>query len=141
MNIKSNKYDVYLAGTCNNSKWREKLINKLSKNVTYINPTCDDWNHEVEMKMRAEKQKCKYILYVITKEMKGVLAIANLIDLSNKNPKKLLFCYIKHGFDNEQIKSLEEVKFLVEENHAKTFNDLDEVSDFLNNLHNGEIFN
>ena len=26
------KYDVYLAGTCNNSTWREELIKKLYKN-------------------------------------------------------------------------------------------------------------
>ena len=136
MDTELNKYEyhVYLAGTCNNSKWREELIKKLQYNVKYVNPICDNWNHEIEMKMREKKKQCKYILYVITKEMKGVLAIANLIDLANKNPEKLLFCYIKDGFDSEQIKSLEEVKFLVEENNAKTFNSLAEISEFLNNL-------
>ena len=96
MEKKSDKYeyDVYLAGTCNNSKWREELIKKLNDNVKYVNPTCDNWNHQIEMKMRKEKEKCRYILYVITKEMKGVLAIANLADLSNKCPERLLFCYI-----------------------------------------------
>ena len=128
------KYDVYLAGTCNNSTWREELIKKFNKKVSYINPKTTNWNHEIEMKMRKEKQKCKYILYVITSEMKGILAIANLVDLANKSPEKLLFCYIKEGFDEKLINSLEEVKFLLKEHNVKTFENLDEVAELINNI-------
>ena len=128
------EYDVYLAGTCNNSIWREELIKKLSKKVSYINPKTTNWNHEIEMKMRKEKQKCKYVLYVITSEMKGVLAIANLVDLANKVPERLLFCYIKEGFDEKQKASLEEVKFLLKEHNVKTFENLNEVAEFINNI-------
>ena len=128
------EYDVYLAGTCNNSKWREELIQKFNAEVSYINPQTTNWNHDVEMKMRKEKQKCKYILYVITSEMKGVLAIANLVDLANKCPERLLFCYIKEGFDDKQIASLEEVKFLLKEHNVKIFDNLDEVAEFINKI-------
>jgi hypothetical protein len=34
--IKNNTIEVYLGGTCNNSKWREKLIPLLK--VKYFNP-------------------------------------------------------------------------------------------------------
>ena len=102
-------------------KHKEELIKKFNKKVSYINPKTTNWNHEIEMKMRKEKQKCKYILYVITSEMKGVLAIANLVDLANKSPERLLFCYIKEGFDEKLINSLEEVKFLLKEHNVKTF--------------------
>jgi len=128
------EYDVYFGGTCNNSIWREELIKKLSKKVSYINPKTTNWNHEIEMKMRKEKQKCKYVLYVITSEMKGVLAIANLVDLANKAPERLLFCYIKEGFDEKQKASLEEVKFLLKEHNVKTFENLNEVAEFINNI-------
>ena len=86
------------------------------------------------MRMRKEKQKCKYMLYVITSEMKGVLAIANLVDLANKVPERLLFCYIKEGFDEKQKASLEEVKFLLKEHNVKTFENLNEVAEFINNI-------
>lgn len=128
------EYDVYLAGTCNNSIWREDLIQKFNAEVSYINPQTTNWNHDIETKMRKEKQKCKYILYVITSEMKGVLAIANLVDLANKCPERLLFCYIKEGFDEKQIASLEEVKFLLKEHNVKIFVDLNEVAEFINKI-------
>ena len=35
---------VFLGGTCNNSKWRDKLIPML--NIDYFNPVVDDWTEE-----------------------------------------------------------------------------------------------
>lgn len=128
------KYDIYLAGTCNNSTWREELISRFNNNVLYVNPSTDNWNHDIEMEMRNVKEQCKYILYVITSEMKGVLAIANLVELANKQPERLLFCFLEDGFDNEQIASLNEVLYLLKEHNVRTFKNLDEVSNFINKI-------
>lgn len=125
-------YDVYLAGTCNNSKWRAELIPLLNKDVKYIDPTTDYWDHSLEMKMRNEKSKCKYILYTITSEMKGVLAIANVVDLAHKIPKRIIFCCLKEGFDQEQLASLEEVKYLLSEYNVQICDSLFSVANFIN---------
>lgn len=68
--------------------------------------------------------------------MKGVYAIAEVVDDSNKRPEKTIFCYLqeddKQKFDKEQLKSIDKVGVMVKENGGKYFKSLDEVVVYLN---------
>ena len=137
---------VFLGGTCADSKWRDKLIPKLE--IDYFNPVVDDWTPECMEEEVRQREKCDYVLYVITPNMEGVYSIAEVVDDSNKRPGKTVFCFLKkdkkgvevgHSYDIEdteftkgQIKSLEQVEKMVEENGAKVCKNLAEVAKYLN---------
>ena len=137
---------VFLGGTCNNSMWREDLIPMLK--IDYFNPVVDDWTEECYLEELKQREECDYCLYVITPKMKGCYSIAEVVDDSNKRPKKTIFCLLLSDFnykwleneyldrylyfDEAQLKSLEKVGQMVETNGGKFFKSLEEVADFLN---------
>ena|SRR5436309_6949334 len=83
-----------------------------------------------------QKESCDFVLYVITKEMKGVYSIAEVVDDSNKRPQKTIFCCLikeeDEGFDKAQIKSLQATTNLVKNNGAKVCTTLEGVVEYLN---------
>ena len=81
---------VFLGGTCNESTWRDELIKMLK--IDYFNPVVDDWTEECMEEELRQRDLCDYVLYVITPEMAGVYSIAEVIDDSNKQPDKTIFC-------------------------------------------------
>ena len=125
---------VFLGGTCNESAWRDELIKKLK--IDYFNPVVDDWTEECYKEELRQREICDYCLYVITPRMTGVYSIAEVIDDSNKRPEKTIFCFLSNDdskrFVNGQIKSLDKVGIMVENNGGKYFKSLDEVAEFLN---------
>jgi hypothetical protein len=68
--------------------------------------------------------------------MTGVYSIAEVIDDSNKRPKKTIFCFInkdgKNEFDDTQIKSLDKVGVMVETNGGKYFKSLGDTINYIN---------
>lgn len=134
------KGKVFLGGTCNESKWREKLISLLN-NDRYFNPIVQDWTHSVQENEKIQKQCCQYHLYVITPLMTGCFSIAEAVDDSNKIPERTLFCILKSDEDGKgkkviyeegQLRSLNATSELLIENGARCFNSLQEIADFLN---------
>jgi hypothetical protein len=130
---------VFLGGTCNESTWREDLIKKLD--IDYFNPVVKDWNDESYKEELKQREICDFLLYVITPKMTGVYSIAEVVDDSNKNPDKTIFCYLTTDKDDKdeeikfskgQIKSLDAVSKMVEKNGANCFTSLSEIADFLN---------
>ena len=130
---------VFLGGTCNESAWREELIQML--NVDYFNPVVDDWTEECYIEELRQRAICDYCLYVITPRMTGVYSIAEVVDDSNKRPKKTIFCYLDNDddecgykvfFDDGQLMSLERVGKMIESNGGKFFKSLREVANYLN---------
>lgn len=125
---------VFLGGTTNNSNWREDLIPMLK--IEYFNPVVKDWNEKAQQEEIKQRKTCDYVLYVITPKMEGVYSIAEVVDDSNKRPEKTLFCYLKEDdgkkFSEHQIKSLEMVKKMVEENKGTSFDSLKSVAQYLN---------
>ena len=134
---------VFLGGTCAETVWREKLISMLK--IDYFNPVVPDWTEECMKQERYEREHDDYCLYVITPSMQGVYSIAEVIDDSNKRPKKTVFAYLKEDvhryehiyeevkkFNKAQIKSLEQVGKMVERNGGKYFTSLEEVAEYLN---------
>lgn len=129
---------VFLGGTCAESKWRDSIIPFLK--IGYFNPVVEDWTEECMKEEIKQRKECDYCLYVITPRMQGVYSIAEVVDDSNKRPKKTIFCYLTHDFsentsiwfDDGQIKSLNQVGKMVENNGGKFFKDLNSIVEFLN---------
>ena len=131
---------VFLGGTCNESTWRDGLIEILE--IDYFNPVVDDWTEECYREKLRQRELCDYCLYVITPRMRGVYSIAEVVDDSNKRPEKTIFCIVTADFsdtgdiimfDEQQLKSLDKVGVMVQNNGGKYFRTLREVAKFLNN--------
>lgn len=130
---------VFLGGTCNESTWRDELIEMLD--IDYFNPVVDDWTPECMEEEIKQRKKCDFCLYVLTPKMTGVYSIAEVVDDSNKRPEKTVFCFLEEDgddkFDEFQLKSLKQVKAMVEENGGKAVTSLKSVATYLNTK--GEI--
>jgi hypothetical protein len=120
---------VFLGGTCGKSTWRDELIPKLK--IDYFNPVVDDWTPECQEEEIRQREKCDYVLYVITSDMEGVYSIAEVVDDSNKRPEKTIFCYLEDGFNDKQKKSLEQVKKMILQNGGKVCDSLSEIANYL----------
>ncbi len=122
---------VFLSGTTNGSTWRDELI-KLLK-IDYFNPK--DFVNSKEI-IAEQFELCDYILYMITPKMSGFYNLAQAVDLSNKNPKKLILCILLSDkndvFGRFQIKSLNATSKLIENNGSKCFKDIQKLADYLN---------
>lgn len=125
---------VFLGGTCNDSNWRDRLIPTLK--IDYFNPVVPDWTEECYQRELYEREECDYCLYVITPKITGVYAIAEVIDDSNKRPEKTVFAFLPEdegiSFDEGQIRSLDRVGRMVENNGGKYCKSLFEIVDYLN---------
>lgn len=131
---------VFLGGTCNESRWRDELIQKLK--IDYFNPVVEDWTEECYQEELRQREICDYCLYVITPLMTGVYSIAEAVDDSNKKPLKTIFCFLDRDWNGMyledayyttgQIKSLDAVGRMIKRNGGEYFRDLDSVAKFLN---------
>lgn len=125
---------VFLGGTCNGSKWRDKLIPLLE--IDYYNPVVVDWTPERKFEEIRQRVECDYVLYVITPKMTGCYSIAELIDDSHKRPHRVYFCLLDEDeglhFTEHQKKSLEAVKDLSKNNDVVICDSLELVAKSLN---------
>lgn len=121
---------VYLGGTWNGDRWRDKLIPLLD--IDYFNPIVEDWNKECRAEEIKQRETCDYLLYVITSQMKGMYSIAEVVDDSNKRPEKTLIC-ILGPFDIDVALSFKSVCEMVKDNGGTyIIGGLQQVADFLN---------
>ena len=127
---------VFLGGTCNGSKWRKKIIPRLK--IDYYDPVVLDWDEKAQMKEIDEKNKSDYLLFVITPLMTGVYSIAEVVDASNKKPKKTILCILNSDdgkiWTKSQRDSLLAVENLVQNNGALIFHNLTDTISFLNQV-------
>ncbi|MBK9720037.1 MAG: hypothetical protein IPO78_00280 [Saprospiraceae bacterium] len=126
---------VFLGGTCNDSIWRMEVIPALE--INYFNPVADVWKIENQIEEIKQRELCDFLLYVITPRIEGFYSIAELVDDSNKQPLKTIFCYLEMDpdgsiFSADQLKSLEAVAILIRKNGALVFNSLEEIVIYLN---------
>ena len=107
---------IFLGGTCAGTTWRNELISKLNtRNTEYFNPVVENWTEESRIEEQYQKKaKCHVHLYYITKEMKGVYSIAEVMDSFHMDTPTI-FCFNPEGFDNSQLKSLHAVYNLMKE--------------------------
>lgn len=121
---------VFLGGTCNGSTWRDELTPML--NIDYFNPVVEDWTPECMEEEIRQREECDYCLYTITSDMTGTFSIAEVVDDSNKRPKKTILCLLSKGFTEFQVKSLHQMAKMVESNGGAVVSSLEEVADLLN---------
>ena len=128
---------VFLGGTCANSEWRKELIPML--NIDYFNPVVSNWTPECQDEELKQRETCDYVLYTLTRVF-STYSIAEVIDDSNKRPKKTIICItnekLKNGklaISSQDIKHLDAVGRLAERNGSLYFKSLDEVAKYLNN--------
>jgi hypothetical protein len=135
---------VFLGGTCNNSTWRERLIDMLDPAVQYFNPVVEDWTEECRLNEIKERELARVLVYVITPCMTGVYSIAEVVNDSIKRPEKTILCVLetdvnKDGdiktFDDGALRSLHAVKEMVKSDGAKVFNSLEGIAMYLNQLY------
>lgn len=106
------KNRIFLGGTCAESTWRDELMPQLT--VDYFNPVVKDWTLECQQNEIDEKEnKCNVHFYCITKEMKGVFSIAEVIDSCHQKGKTTILQVMPNGFEEFQLKSLKAVVDLV----------------------------
>lgn len=136
-------HSVFLGGTCNGSTWRQELLSMLDTNkIEAFNPVVENWNEEAQRNEDYHKENDDYSLYVITPEMKGIYSIFEVAQESVKNPDKILFCVLTERdgkiFDPFLLKNFDKIKRDLVNNGVKVFNNLEEISFFLNNLENNK---
>lgn len=129
---------IFLGGTCNESTWRNEIIEYLREaKIDYFNPVVDNWTPECMANEIKEKQACDFCLYTITPKMTGVYSIAEVVDDSNKRPNKTILVLLREDhsgwprgrlgkleFTNSQWKSLNSVAEMVRNNGGVVFEDL-----------------
>lgn len=135
---------VFLGGTCNGSRWRDELIPSLT--IDYFNPVVKDWTPECQREEINQRESCDICLYVITPKMNGPYSIAEAVDDSNKRPDKTIFCFIpietgigmfSHDyiqFDDDQIKSLNKIGEMIENNGGLWVREFNTLHEILNNF-------
>lgn len=137
---------VFLGGTCAGSGWRDEL--KPLLNINYFDPArpVASWTEKDAEREIEEKRRADFVLYVITPMMLkfcSILSIAEVIDDSNKRPLSTIFCVLledeEFKFEDSQIKSLDRVKKMVEDNGALVLSSLGEVAEFLNSKLEGVV--
>ena len=124
---------VFLGGTCNESKWRNRIIPMLT--IEYFNPVVDDWTEDCMKQEIEERQNCDFCLYAITPKMTGTYAIAEVVDDSNKRPSKTILVLLREDgtlcFDESQWKSLGAVGRMVKENGGQIFDNLKSAANYM----------
>ena len=125
---------VFLGGTCNGSMWRQGVIDKLK--IDYYDPVGETWTKEMMQEEIRQRETCDYCLYVLTPKMEGYFSIAEVVDDSNKRPNKTIFCFLKEDdgnvFNDFQLKSLKQIEEMVKANGARSFENLQQVVEFIN---------
>jgi hypothetical protein len=129
---------VFLGGTCNESNWRNLIIPMLD--IDYFNPVVKDWTPEHMKEELRQRKECDFLLYVITPKMTGVYSVAEVVDDSNKQPKRTIFVRLRNDgnnkFDDGQWRSLDALKQMVERNGSAVFDDLKSAANWTNNQAN-----
>lgn len=125
---------VFLGGTCSGWRWRDKLQPLLK--CDFYNPIVKNWSEKDRLKEVHERETSDYVLYGITNGIKGVYSIAEVVDDSNKRPKKTLFLNLyredERNFTKQMSHSLKAVENLLRENGVTCFDSIESVANFLN---------
>lgn len=124
---------VFLGGTCNESTWRNRIAVHLNdEGMEYFNPVVDDWNDEAMANELRERETCDFCLYGITPKMTGTYSIAEVVDDSNKSPRKTILVIMRDDgetrFTEDQWKSLAAVAKMVKRNGRMVFDNLKEAA-------------
>lgn len=127
---------VFLGGTCNESTWRNRMMIYLyNEGLEYFNPVVDDWTEDCMAEEIRQRKLCNFCLYTITPKMTGVYSIAEVVDDSNKRPKRTVLVLLrddgKEKFTIGQWKSLLAVAEMAKRNGGQVFVHLKTAAEWL----------
>ncbi len=94
------KYDLFLGGTCGNSRWRRRLIPILeTKGIIYFNPVVAEWNSTAQKREDEAKQNSHFMLFVIADPNKNGQHISaySLVEATVgicKQPEHTIACFL-----------------------------------------------
>ena len=127
---------VFLGGTCNNSRWRDKIIPLLT--VGWYNPMKENWTqemYETEVRLRG---LAGIVLYTITPKMTGVYSVAEVVSDSHVQPEATVLCILTDDdgekFDDFRYRSLIASAAIVTRNGGALFFSLESAAQFINGL-------
>lgn len=116
----SHREGIFLGGTCNDSQWRESLIPLLTK--PYFNPIVEVYSEESQQQEQLYKEQAAVNLYVITPKQTGFYSFAEMMANAIKDPKRTVIGILNEdgdqSWDDNQLKSIEAIKRLVEAESA-----------------------
>lgn len=127
------KNKVFLGGTCNNTTWRESLIQHLK--IEYFNPIVKDWTSADQKNEEIQKKICNIHLYFITSAMKGIYSIAELVNDSHNKNITTIFYLNTTGFDKGELMSFDAmINNILTPNNVKIFKDvsIDQLANYIN---------
>jgi len=130
------KKKVFLGGTCNESRWRNRMMVYLyDEGLSYFNPVVDDWDEKAQENELRERKNCDFCLYTITPKKTGDYTIAEVVDDSNKCPEKTVLVLLRNDdqerFTEGQWKSLGMVAKMVKRNGGQVFDHLKSAAVFM----------
>jgi len=130
---------VFLGGTCNNSKWRDRMIPLLNEaGVGYFNPVVENWTPECQAEEIRQRETCDFVLYTLTPKMVGVYSVAEVVDDSNKRPEKTIFIPLEDDgvdlFTFTQWKSIQATADMVQRNGAKVFYNMKDAAKYIGDV-------
>lgn len=134
--VMNDDYVVFLGGTCNGSKWREKLVESLY--IKAFNPVVKEWTEEARINEENIKAQVPILLYVITPNQHGFYSIAEMIvSALNETNKQTIICFLDNDdgemFTEEQKKSNKNIETLLNTYVATYFYySLEEVANHIN---------
>lgn len=135
-----NQLTVFLGGTCNGSVWRNDLLRLLSDKVKAFNPVVSVWDERAKFEEKYHREHDDVRLYCITPAMSGIYSIVEVVDDSNKRPDSTVLCVLytdlsgSYTFTKHQTDSINAFMDLVEANGVKVFDNLYDLSVYLNSL-------
>lgn len=127
--------NVFLIQTDQSQRWRN-ILKKNTTIVFYDPATAENQATTISLELLHEqRERCDYLLYVITPQLSDLDIISQLVDDSNKHPDKTLFCFTEtegdKKFNTHQIKSLKAIGNMINNNGAKWIEGLENVASFL----------
>lgn len=125
---------VFLGGTCNNSQWRETLIQGLE--IAFFNPVVENWTEASKKQEDEIKDAADYHLYTITPLHKGYFSFVEAAISAIRSPSRCVLCVLKEdngiSWPEDQLHSLNAVVNELKEEGIHIFESLDDTRNYLN---------
>ena len=130
---------VFLGGTCNESTWRDKLIDGLK--MSYFNPVVQNWTEDDKEKENQIKDSADFNLFVFTPKHSGYFSFVEAALLAVKSASRTILCVLQDDdgstFDDATKRSVDAIIEELSKENIKVFDNLDDVRSFLNGKEEG----
>lgn len=129
---------IFLGGTCVGYDWRDKVKDNLMN--PYFDPYVRDreWTEkDRENEIHERRYDCSHMAYVLTSDMDGFYAVAEVTEDMVLRPGITSVCFLEvpeKPWSETQLKSIAAFKELLSQYSDKIFDNLDKYVVYLNQL-------